>query len=137
MTSPEGRWWKVPQNLGDALRENQELTRRYEYGLARNAESLDLARKCVGTEVDLQMERAKLDLVLQQDRRARSAHERANEIARLRGASPDTLAPYLPDPRLAEAQAEFDVAEAAHRQAEKMLQDKESELRYRYGVSPT
>ena len=125
MTSPEGRWWKTKQDLGDALQENQELTRRHQYASARSAETMDLARQGGRTEAELELALSKLDLALLKDRRARSAHGHANEVARRRGAPPDALPTYIADPSLAAVQAEFDAAQEALRQIEQAIHDRQ------------
>lgn len=135
MAGPE-EWRKARRELGQALDENERLTRERDHAAARSAETMDLVRESTRVEATLELARTKLDLALRQDRRARSAHEHANEMARRRGDSPDTLAPYTPDFSLAAAQAEFDAAQMEHERVELAMRDKERELRERFGLSP-
>lgn len=124
MTSPEGRWWKARQNLGDELGKGHDLARRNENASAHSAEIIDLAHQSGQTEAVLELARVNLDLALLKDRRARAAHENANEVARRRGATPDTLSPYVTDPSLAVAQAEFHSAQREYHRVEQALQEK-------------
>lgn len=121
MTSPEGRWRKARQDLGDALRDNQALARGYEKRVARSDETLDRARQQGRAEAALELAKSKLDLATMRDRRARSAYEHAIKIAEFRGVSPENAAPFVPDPGFAEAQAEFAAAEDECRRTGKLL----------------
>lgn len=110
MTSPEGRWWKARQGLGDALGENQALARGHEIRTTRSDETVDLARQQGRAEAALELAKSKLDLATLHDRRARSAYEHAIKVAQFRGLAPEKAAPFTPDPGFAEAQAEFAAA---------------------------
>ena len=124
MSSPEGRWSKAKQDLGDVLGENHVLTQRHQNPPAQSAEIIGLAHQSGQTEAELELARVNLDLALLKDRRARSAHEHANEVARMKGVSPDTLPTYIADPSLAVAQAEFDLAQAEYHRVEQAIQEK-------------
>ena len=127
MSSPERRWWQAKRTLGDALQENRNLTDRYAQTSERVPEIVNLAREGARTEAAFELARVNLDLALLKDRRARSAHDHATKMASLRGASPHSLPPYLPDQQLAEAQEAFDLAQSAHQAVERMLQNKGGE----------
>ena len=124
MTSPEGRWWKAKQNIGDELRKGQDLDRGNEFASAHSAEIMGLAHQSGQNEAVLELARVNLDLALLKDRRARLAHDHANEVARMQGVSPVTLTPYFADPSLAAAQAEFDSALQEYHRVEQALQEK-------------
>jgi hypothetical protein len=123
MSSLEGRWLRAKGTLGDALQDNRDVTAQYERTSERAPEIIDLARQNARAEAALELARVNLDLALLQDRRSRSAHDHAGKVALLRGASPDSLDPYMPDAALTEAQAAFDAAQTVQQAVEQMRQE--------------
>lgn len=135
MSGPEG-WQRARRDLGEALHDLDGQSRQLQYAKARLAETAHLIQESAYLDARLQLAQSQLDLAALRERRSRSNHEHTNELALRRGASPDSLAPYTPDPSLAEAQREFDTVKSEHDRVTGETQEIERALRARFGLQP-
>lgn len=133
MSGPEG-WKRAKNNLGEALSSLDARTREYQFAEARLSETVHLIRETAHLEAQLQLTQSRLDLAAVRERRSRSNHEHSNELALRRGAAPESLTPYTPDPSLVEAQSEFEKVKSELDRVSREIQEIERTLRARFGL---
>lgn len=151
MAGPEG-WQRAQSEFGEALQGADLQSRETAYEQARLSVGLDLFRAEARLEVDQELARLLLERAVVADRRRRTQFDHENEMARrmrdaiqsenklaqfkgesLRSVPPlDRITPYVPDPGVAAAQAEYDRVTAERMRVKQEIKALEQALRARF-----